>query len=62
MENGSQREEKLTTYCNVVICLPAIYVIDDVNADGIAEITNFKHPEGMSAVRYSKALWERALR
>lgn len=48
-----QKEEKLTTYYQVVNYVPATYAAIDVKLGAEAEITNFKHLEHMSAVRYA---------
>lgn len=56
-----QKERKLTTYSQVGSSLIATYATEDVIAKEEAEITNFKKPEHMSAVRYLEVLFENAL-
>lgn len=61
-EDDPQHERRLTTCCQVVDCLLAIYYSHDVIAEDEAEITKFKQREQMFAVGYSEIPWEKALR
>lgn len=61
-EDDPQQDGKLTTHCQVVHYLLTTYATDDLIAEAEADINNFKEPKGISAVRYSKGLWEVALR
>lgn len=49
----------MTKYCQVVNNSLATYATNDVTADVAAKVTNFKQPEGISAVCYSRLLWKR---
>lgn len=63
MQNDDpEKEEKLTTCLQVLNYLIAIYATDDGIAKREAEITNFKKPEYISAVRYSEVSLEKGLR
>lgn len=61
-DQNSQKEGKLTIYCQVVNYLLATYAIEDMIAEAEAEIMSFKQPEYVSVVRYLEVLWEKALR
>lgn len=51
-EDDPEQEGRLTTYCQIVIYLLAIYASNNVIAKAEADITNFMETEGMSSVRY----------
>lgn len=57
-ENDPQLEGKLTTCFQVVNYLLVTHDKDDVKVEFEGEITTFKEPERMSAVRYLDVLWK----
>lgn len=57
-----QQEIKLVTYCQAVSFLLKTYATEDVIDEAETDVTSFKPPAGMTAVRYSEALTEETLR
>lgn len=51
-KRGTQKERKLTTYCEIVSYLLVKYATGDVIVVAETERKNFKHPRHMSVVRY----------
>lgn len=56
MKDSPHEKGKLTTYSQVVSCLPATHDTDDVIAEAEAETTNLRPLEGMFEIRYSDVL------
>lgn len=61
VEGNFYEEGKLTSYCQLVNYVLEAYASSDVIAEAEGDITNYKQPENMSAVRYSQAFLEKAL-
>lgn len=55
-EDDPQYEGKLMMYFQIVNYFPDTYTTDDVITKSKADITNFKEPEEMFALRYSEVL------
>lgn len=60
--NNYQKNGNLSTCCQAVNYLLAIYAIENVIAETAADITNCKQPEHMSDIRCSEVLRGKALR